>query len=1025
MTTTTTLFDDDGGDGDGDDTDSSSSSSRQFVVPSLNGSLYLFDLGTRGGNLNKLHISAKQLVEISPFRDDDGSLYLSSKHTTIYGINAQTGKLLCKYGSPDPAQTSDSSPCSCSSYQRGNQHSHSDDDDDISNFDDDDSSVRFHREHNEDKQMILVVRVDYSVKVVSPSGKLRWNFTFSEIQNPHLHYREYHHYRHHHHHHHQDTNNLPDFIPFNADPNIFSTSDGSLYFLDSLVKGSSSRVLRFPSPVSDVFCRYHADSQFERMIFPTFLDSPSSGPFIPTSSSSTAMKGELMSIFIDHLNAGSHYDSMFAYVGEFSGQLFVLDNPLFTSQTERLLISNKLGIEQLQTEEERRQRSSQTIQGQATTTTLLLPGGPAGSVPAQTTENALTILDAHNRITLDNFVGVHLLTLDGRTGNDDSLPHRLGPALSLEKNHTPIETNQSIGDTTSATPFGILYQLLAVAMFGDDSRTPLLVLFVFGVIPVLGIWLYLTRLSQSQQEQQKQQQPQQQQQQIDPARPPHSRNRRKQATPPSLPTQPIQTPNPPISKLPESSPTHNKIQVGKLTIFLNKVLGHGSHGTVVFRGVMEGGREVAVKRMLSAFYAIASKEISLLIESDHHINILRYYAKEEDAQFVYLALELCPFTLEDLISLEGGDCDSVQQITESSDYCSTNMSADHRRQQQQRRRQFQRQYAPILHDVDARRDILRQITLAVQHLHSLNIVHRDLKPANILLIPSKVTTSRLCVKISDMGLGKLLPSNQSSFDTDISGSLGWQPPEVIEKSEQRRRMTKAVDVFAMGLLFHYVLSNGKHPFGERYERDVNILNGKDFVKTLLRNHSQDTQMLVQQMIAHKPELRLSCPKILAHPYFWSTEKKLFFLGDVSDQIGKEIAVGVTSEVARSLERRSPDIFRTSDENGVAAKEWKERLHASLLESIEKARRYDYTTIADLLRCIRNIRNHYREYPDEVQNLLSPLPNDGIFLYFTHQDRFPHLFMVVFEEVLRGKWHRLSNFRQYFTKVSNEIHDATS
>lgn len=56
------------------------------------------------------------------------------------------------------------------------------------------------------------------------------------------------------------------------------------------------------------------------------------------------------------------------------------------------------------------------------------------------------------------------------------------------------------------------------------------------------------------------------------------------------------------------------LKVGCLTVS-DTVLGYGSHGTVVYRGLLEG-RPVAVKRMLTDFHARADREISLLIESD-------------------------------------------------------------------------------------------------------------------------------------------------------------------------------------------------------------------------------------------------------------------------------------------------------------------------------------------------------------------------------------------------------------------------
>eukprot|EP00538_Stauroneis_constricta_P006018 CAMPEP_0119572202 /NCGR_PEP_ID=MMETSP1352-20130426/44505_1 /TAXON_ID=265584 /ORGANISM="Stauroneis constricta, Strain CCMP1120" /LENGTH=1824 /DNA_ID=CAMNT_0007621887 /DNA_START=124 /DNA_END=5598 /DNA_ORIENTATION=- len=228
------------------------------------------------------------------------------------------------------------------------------------------------------------------------------------------------------------------------------------------------------------------------------------------------------------------------------------------------------------------------------------------------------------------------------------------------------------------------------------------------------------------------------------------------------------------------------------------VLGFGGQGTVVYRGMLEG-RNVAVKRMLKAYIASADREISLLIESDGHPNVVRYFLKEVRGDFVYLALELCDLSLHDLIatlrnSMLEGDT-TIQTIC------------------------------------PAVKRVLQQIASGVKHIHSLRIVHRDLKPANILLAASAAssTTGKLAshddatasanadtssddrsriynafldgqydAKISDMGLGKQL-LGQSSFgvstmaDSSLRGqskggtnsvgvgpgSVGWQAPEVM------------------------------------------------------------------------------------------------------------------------------------------------------------------------------------------------------------------------------------------------------
>ena len=129
------------------------------------------------------------------------------------------------------------------------------------------------------------------------------------------------------------------------------------------------------------------------------------------------------------------------------------------------------------------------------------------------------------------------------------------------------------------------------------------------------------------------------------------------------------------------------------------VLGHGGGGTVVLEGVLDG-RRVAVKRLLKTYHASADREISLLIESDGHPNVVRYFLKELRGDFVYLALELCDVSLHDLI---GHMCGKVASSEREA----------------------------------ATRNILHQIVQGVTHLHRLRIVHRDLKPANILLAASK------------------------------------------------------------------------------------------------------------------------------------------------------------------------------------------------------------------------------------------------------------------------------------------------
>jgi len=75
------------------------------------------------------------------------------------------------------------------------------------------------------------------------------------------------------------------------------------------------------------------------------------------------------------------------------------------------------------------------------------------------------------------------------------------------------------------------------------------------------------------------------------------------------------------------------------------------------------------------------------------------------------------------------------------------------------------------------------------------------------------------VKISDMGLAKKLDTGQHSFSSTNSGSAGWQAPELLANERQ----TKSVDIFALGCIIFYILTNGQHPFGNKYARARTIV----------------------------------------------------------------------------------------------------------------------------------------------------------------------------------------------------------
>ena len=72
---------------------------------------------------------------------------------------------------------------------------------------------------------------------------------------------------------------------------------------------------------------------------------------------------------------------------------------------------------------------------------------------------------------------------------------------------------------------------------------------------------------------------------------------------------------------------------------------------------------------LVQFYELARKEIGALILSDEHPNIVRCFAMEEDNEFVYLALERCRHSLNDLMNTEEGPAAFMDDARRPTAFC--------------------------------------------------------------------------------------------------------------------------------------------------------------------------------------------------------------------------------------------------------------------------------------------------------------------------------------------------------------------
>ncbi len=138
-------------------------------------------------------------------------------------------------------------------------------------------------------------------------------------------------------------------------------------------------------------------------------------------------------------------------------------------------------------------------------------------------------------------------------------------------------------------------------------------------------------------------------------------------------------------------------------------------------------------------------------------------------------------------------------------------------------------------------DILKQITLGLEAIHSAGIVHRDLKPENILM------TSKGGVKISDFGVARLKGAITVTQAGAVVGTPKYVSPEYVETGECDHRG----DLYAIGVIGYEMLA-GKSPF--RAESSVKLMierfqKDPEDLKSILPECSPDLIAIIKKAMA--------------------------------------------------------------------------------------------------------------------------------------------------------------------------------
>ncbi|KAL6738730.1 hypothetical protein Aduo_012246 [Ancylostoma duodenale] len=198
-----------------------------------------------------------------------------------------------------------------------------------------------------------------------------------------------------------------------------------------------------------------------------------------------------------------------------------------------------------------------------------------------------------------------------------------------------------------------------------------------------------------------------------------------------------------------------------------------------------------------------------------HPHVVQLYSFFEDADNVYITLELCP--RRSLMELH------------------------------KRRRAVTEPEA---------RFFTHQVCLAVDYLHDKKVIHRDLKLGNLFL------NGELQVKIGDFGLATTVDIEGERKKT-LCGTPNYIAPEVLDKKGH----SFEVDIWAIGCIL-YTLLFGRPPFETKSLKET-YSRIKMNQYRVPSTASQTAAHLIQNLLAADPAKRPTVKQVLAHDFFRS------------------------------------------------------------------------------------------------------------------------------------------------------------
>ena len=387
--------------------------------------------------------------------------------------------------------------------------------------------------------------------------------------------------------------------------------------------------------------------------------------------------------------------------------------------------------------------------------------------------------------------------------------------------------------------------------------------------------------------------------------------------------------------------TQNVIVVGKYRYSSRNLIGSGGFSSI-FVAIKDEHvdnksgsiqcRAFALKRIEKA--RMNSKDIqreinTLISISDKCEHIIKYHESFEDDNFQYLCLDLMDGDLHEFVSNK--DVNKVLKSNPASGL-----------------------------------QIRKELIDGLAFVHKEKFIHRDLKPGNILY----TTDPSLHFKIADFGLTKdtvgssVISSTGGSGVAMAAATRCWMAPELV--SMKTRDHTQQSDVFSLGLVLHYLLTLGKHPF-ETEGEPAHVIERKiaEMPPNLDPVLGPEAISCLQNLLVKNPAKRPPAAYLNQHPFLWSDRKKIEFLKAVGDQ--PEAAYPARNRNSE-LERR---LQSTNTGGRVRYRTWDAVIPQIYQEMTNawKQKKYRTDKLIDLIRFIRNAYAHKQERSVQFQRHL--------------------------------------------------------